>query len=355
MNLRDTVAEIKSRTDCRDLAEELGLPRKWNSFLCPFHEDRDPSLSIKAGGFKCYGCGAEGDAIELYRRVKGVTFRDALEHLARRAGVPLSRFGRGRAPRARTATVVRQEPVAPIPANRADDPPAIDPDRRIALLTAFVEASRLRADYAPHAPALNYLKRRGISAATAIDAGLGFVSDYALAGGWLREQASLTELQATSLFNEKGNLRLYAHRLLMPYWINGEVVSLQARNISWRDKERDGAKELTVGPVTIPFNSDVLLEPQATVYVCEGAMDTLSLLELSFAAVGIPGARNCRREWVELFADVTEVVLALDNDRAGDEGAAVIAGHFERSGKEAKRLQLPEGVKDINQFLAAAL
>ena len=53
MILRDAIAETKARTDCRGLAEEIGLPRKWNSYLCPFHEDRNPSLSVWATGFKC--------------------------------------------------------------------------------------------------------------------------------------------------------------------------------------------------------------------------------------------------------------------------------------------------------------
>jgi DNA primase len=347
-NLREIVREIKARTDCRALAEELGLPRRYDRFRCPFHDDRNPDLSVWPDGYKCFACGAKGDAIALCRGVRNVGFREALEYLAARCGTTVPTH-RGRARRGVRPQAV---PQAAVPQPAREEPLAIAPERRIAIYTAFANADRLKLDHAPHAPAFDYLKRRGISATTAIDAGLGFVADYGLVAHWLRERASLAELQASKLFNGKENFKLFKHRLLIPYRIDGEVVTIQARNVGWRGKD-DGPKELTIGPVSIPFNADVLTERQETVYVCEGAIDTLSLLELGFIAVGIPGANNFRAEWVELFDEVGEVVLALDNDQAGDEGAATIAGHFERLGREVAKLELPDGVKDINEFLTA--
>ena len=99
---------------------------------------------------------------------------------------------------------------------------------------------------------------------------------------------------------------------------------------------------------------DVLLEPQERVYVCEGAIDTLSLLELGFVAIGVPGAAEISAQsgW-SYSLTVGEVVLALDNDEAGNEGADAIAGHFGRIGRMVKRLELPDGVKDVNEFLTA--
>jgi DNA primase len=349
-NLREIVAEIKVRTDCRALAEEFGLPRRYDRFRCPFHDDHNPDLSVQPDGYCCFACGAKGDCFGFVRGVKNVGFREAMEFLAARCGValPAMRGGRGRRgvrPQAAPQVVVPR-PV------RDEEPPDIEPERRIAIYTAFAEAGCLQLDHAPHAPAFGYLKRRGISPSTAIDAGLAFVADYGLAANGLRKRASVAELQGAKLFNSKGNFKLFKHCLVIPYRIDGEVVTIQARNIDWRGKD-DGPKELTIGPVTIPYNADVLLEPLEQVYICEGAIDALSLLELGLAAVGIPGARNFRPEWAELFADVEEVILALDNDEAGHDGAAIIAGYFERVGREVKRLELPDGVKDINEFLTA--
>jgi len=352
VKISEIISDVKARIDCRNLAEEFRLARRWNNYLCPFHDDHNPSLSVWVDGFRCWGCGAKGDAVALYRGLKRVGFLEALEYLASRCGVTVPTHGRKRISHG-SATVRRQLlPTAPVP-TPANDKPAIDPDRRTAIYTAFAEAGRLRPDHSPHNPAFDYLRRRGISASTAVEAGLAFVTDYSLASHWLRQQANIAELQAVRLFNGKQNFKLFKHRLVIPYWCDGEVAMMQVRNIEWRNMKQDGPKELTIGRVCIPFNADVLLEPQETVYVCEGAIDTLSLLELGFAAVGIPGTRTFRPEWCELFEDVEEVVLGLDDDQAGHAGAEQIAAHFSRFGRTVKRLELPDGVKDINEFLTS--
>jgi DNA primase len=349
-NPKELVAEIKARTDCRDVAEELGLQRRWGNFLCVFHADRNPSLSIKEYGYRCFACDAKGDVVKLVMQVKGIGFRDALEYLAARCGVNLSPRRGGRGPGAANAA---PGPVLAPRVRQQIAEPSIDPDRRSTIYTWVALTGRLHEGLALHeqAPAFDYLARRGISAATAVRAGLAFAPGYDATSKAMREMFSRSSLQAAGLFNDGGNLRLFKHQLLIPYWVAGQAVSLQARNINWHDKETDGPKELTIGPITIPFNADVLLEPQETVYICEGAIDTLSLLELGFVAVGVPGARNFRPEWVELFDDVGEVILALDSDDAGREGAQRIAGHF---GRPLKQLELPDALKDINEFLTSS-
>jgi putative DNA primase/helicase len=57
--------------------------------LCPFHEDKNPSLSVnfKTGLFKCFACEAQGDVFEFYMRRHGCDFKEALDALGRQAGV----------------------------------------------------------------------------------------------------------------------------------------------------------------------------------------------------------------------------------------------------------------------------
>jgi DNA primase len=349
-DFRDVVAEVKARTDCRDLAEEFGLHRRWGNFLCVFHPDTNPSLSIRPHGYRCFACNASGDAIKLAMQLKGVGFRDALEYLAARCGMSLPAHRVGRVRRGVRPPAPSQAALPP-PTRQKQELPTITPERRTAINTSLAWAARLRENPTAQGAAFEYLSRRGVSSATAIRAGLAFVPCYRFASQTLLDEFGLADLQAAGLFNAKGNLKLFKHQLLIPYWVDGEVVALQARNLNWRNKQVDGPKELTLSPVTVPFNTDVLLRFQEMIYICEGAIDTLSLLELGFAAVGVPGAKSFRAEWCELFADVEEVILALDNDEAGHEGAAVIAEHFRRIGREVRRLQLPEGIKDVNEFL----
>src|SRR5262249_5212668 len=140
-------------------------------------------------------------------------------------------------------------------------------------------------------------------------------------------------------------------RLIFPYWLNGEVQGMQARNTEWRSKELDGAKELTIGPRTIPYHANILLDDQAEGYVVEGALDTLSLAELGLPAAGIPGASKFKHAWVNLFGAVGDVILALDADASGEKGAAQIGDVFQRHGRKVRYLNWPAGIKDANDYL----
>src|SRR4051812_40247498 len=70
--------------------------RLW--WVCKFHDDNNPSLCIKPGGhqWRCFGCGAKGDAVELVRRLNpGMTFPEAVRFLAGAGGEGPARAPRG--------------------------------------------------------------------------------------------------------------------------------------------------------------------------------------------------------------------------------------------------------------------
>jgi DNA primase len=68
--------------------------------LCPFHDEKTPSFTVNTtlGFYKCFGCGASGDAITFIREIEHLDFTDAVEVLARRAGIELRRVEGGSAP-----------------------------------------------------------------------------------------------------------------------------------------------------------------------------------------------------------------------------------------------------------------
>ena len=80
INLADVATRLLGPAPGR-LGERSGRRLWWR---CPFHEDRNPSLCVKAGGrqWRCWGCGSKGDAIELVRRLNpGWTFPEAVAYL----------------------------------------------------------------------------------------------------------------------------------------------------------------------------------------------------------------------------------------------------------------------------------
>jgi DNA primase len=282
---------------------------------------------------------------------RGASFVEALEWLAARAGVLLP--SRGTSPPRMFRSASTRPPPTPAPTppkptrEQKERESGVSFERRVEVLTTFCRAALLRE---PHP----FLDGRGISFETARRAGVAVLTQtYRVVSHRLKKLFPLPDLQAAGLFNEKENLRLYRHRLLWPYWLDGQVFALQARNATWQSKEKDGPKEIDLTPVLLPYNADVLAEAQDSVYLAEGVVDCLSLLEADLQAVALPGASSFRPEWVEWFDLAREVVLSLDADNAGRKGTATIAGHFRRAGRTVKVLQLPEGVKDVNELLLA--
>ncbi len=94
--------QIKDRVDLVDLIQsETPATRRGRTFvaLCPFHKERTPSFTIypETQHYKCYGCGVAGDVFSFVMEREGVSFREAMEVLAERAGVSLDGvFGGGR-------------------------------------------------------------------------------------------------------------------------------------------------------------------------------------------------------------------------------------------------------------------
>lgn len=86
--LPETIEAIKDRADLLDLARRAGVEvvQRGSTFkaCCPFHGEKTASFYLypKRGSWKCYGCGASGDAINLYARTREITFPQAVRELA---------------------------------------------------------------------------------------------------------------------------------------------------------------------------------------------------------------------------------------------------------------------------------
>ncbi|MBR4243059.1 MAG: hypothetical protein IKR98_04075, partial [Bacteroidaceae bacterium] len=78
---RSDIEKLRS-LPCEGVAQRLGLTVKRHKALCPFHDDHTPSLTFKKNKFRCWSCGASGDAISLVMKVLGKDFREACRWLA---------------------------------------------------------------------------------------------------------------------------------------------------------------------------------------------------------------------------------------------------------------------------------
>ncbi|NNF69587.1 MAG: DNA primase, partial [Acidimicrobiia bacterium] len=92
---REDIDKVRDATDLAELAAEVTkVKRSGRSTMavCPFHQEKTPSLSIDAsrGLYHCFGCGKSGDVFRWVQETQGTDFVGALEMLARRAGVVLT-------------------------------------------------------------------------------------------------------------------------------------------------------------------------------------------------------------------------------------------------------------------------
>ena len=128
--------------------------REWKA-CCPFHNEKTPSFTVNddKGFYHCFGCGAHGDAIRFLTDQRGMPFMDAVKELAAKAGMDVP----------------------------APDPKAKERADRTATLTDVMgEVARWYRDQLNGlggSEARDYLKRRGIDAATIERFGLGFAPD----------------------------------------------------------------------------------------------------------------------------------------------------------------------------------
>jgi DNA primase len=89
--------EILRRTDLVQLVgRRVRLARRGRAFwgLCPFHKEKSPSFKVETErrNYKCFGCGAGGDAFKWLMETEGIPFPEAVERLAQEAGVELPKW-----------------------------------------------------------------------------------------------------------------------------------------------------------------------------------------------------------------------------------------------------------------------
>lgn len=87
---KDDYEQIKERLTMKQVAAAYGYPvRRRDLCLCPFHQDRHPSMKLYKDGFYCFSCGAGGDIITFVSRLYGMKNQDAAKKLAEDFALPV--------------------------------------------------------------------------------------------------------------------------------------------------------------------------------------------------------------------------------------------------------------------------
>jgi len=329
------VQAVRDAIDIVDVAQSYTklarAGRKWKG-LCPLHKEKTPSFNVDAelGFFKCFGCGAGGDAIKLHMLLTGDDFAAAMESLAQRYGVPLPAQAAHRGARARAA------------AER-------DPEAVLEAAAAWFAEQLARSE-----STRAYLERRQIPRELVERYGLGFAPE-----GWrnllgaLAGRFSPGDLLETGLAaRPEGGGEPYdrfRNRLIFPIRnAAGRLVGFGGRTlgddvakyVNTAETERFRKSSLLYG---LDQAKRALRESRRALLV-EGYVDVLAAvaagLDTAVASMGTALTQDQAR-LLARFAD--EVVVGYDADEAGETAARralpILLGH----GLAARRMRLPPG------------
>ena len=309
---------------------------------CPFHQEKSASFHVddRKGFYYCFGCHAKGDAVTFLKEAENLGFMEAVEALAREAGM----------------TVPARDPKA---AERAD--------RRTQLSEVMEQAIkwfRLQLKTTAAADARAYLTRRGLSP-TAIETWeIGFAPDqrqglfFALTGiGLAADMIVAAGLCATPEDGATGSggppYDRFRGRIIFPIRdAHGKAISLGGRSMDPNAR----AKYLN-GPETDLFDKGRTLYnlPRAReaagkgapVILAEGYMDVIALSEAGFRGAVAPLGTAVTEDQLRLLWRVSdEPIVALDGDKAGIRaGLRVVdlALPLLEAGKGLRFAHLPDG------------
>ncbi|GIK77413.1 MAG: DNA primase [Acidobacteria bacterium] len=304
----DIVEVVSAHTDLRRQGERF-------TGLCPFHEERTPSFSVKPaeGFYYCFGCEAGGDTIRFVQEKEGLSFPDAVEALAERYGVEVER--------------------------ETEDPKAEEARRRRGRLgDALQRAATFYANYLWDSDkalkARRYLlEERGLGEEVLRAFGVGFAPsawDTIYKRGQI-SGFSVDELLAAGLIQRSqkspgGHYDRFRARITFPVRDHrGRVVGFGARGMGTDAKPKylNSPENEVYRKSRTLYGIDRARGPIARgsrAVVVEGYTDVLALHQAGIEeAVAVMGTAITPEQLKLLGGYAEEVVLALDADRAGRE------------------------------------
>ncbi|WP_238012005.1 DNA primase [Dactylosporangium sp. AC04546] len=321
----EDIALVRERTAIADvISEHVTLKSAGGGNLkglCPFHDEKTASFNVSPvrNVYFCHGCGAGGDAIKFLMDHDHLSFVEAVERLAGRAGLQLRYVEAGAAPIRQTGQKQR-------------------------LIAAHAEAARFYAEQlgTPGARAAReFLAARGFTREAAERYGCGFAPE-----GWdpltkhLRQKGyTAAELTSAGLSREARSGSLidrFRRRLLWPIKdISGEVIGFGARKLFDDD---DGPKYLNTPETPLYKKSHVLygidhakreIAKQSRVVIVEGYTDVMAChlagvpvaVATCGTAFGTDHISVLRRLLMDADGYGGEIIFTFDGDAAGQKAA----------------------------------
>lgn len=187
-----------------------------------------------------------------------------------------------------------------------------------------------------------------------------FIKDYRATSTFLKDKFPAGQLIRSGLFNEKGNLIFFRHRILISYLHKGDIAYLRGRFYDGNDREKTpadvskyiGLRDDGLGLNTPRrfFNWDVVsgLMKGEKLYIVEGEFDTMVMTQLGYNCIGVPGTGTLNTDLLDRLAGLN-IVIMTDNDGPGRDLQKRLVKRFNELGVQVALKTLPN--KDITDFV----
>ena len=331
MRDREIVERVRDATDLLALVGQAVKLRKQGSAhvgLCPFHAERSPSFQVIPGRnfYHCFGCGKHGDAFAWLMEREGMTFPEALEQLARAAGIDLPER--------------RERPTAEVD---------LETRMRSALEAA---QSYFEAQLTRHEGARSYLKDRGYEGAFVAEAGFGMAPD-----GWeglvshlrgLNFSGELLEQAGLASRSERGTqIDFLRNRLTIPiHDARGRVVAFGGRVMGEGQPKYLNTRDTPLfhkGGTLFGFHRAKGAMKEGALVV-EGYFDVLQLHQHGIHQAVAPLGTALTEEHLKQLGRFTRrLILCFDGDAAGRRAMEKSLRMALPLGFEVRLLELPQG------------
>ena len=336
------IEDIKNRLPVSEVVSQyVKLTRKGDRHwgLCPFHHEKTPSFTVlDSGGFyKCFGCGKGGSIFDFVMEMEHVSFPEAVEILAKKAGIELKEESEGE-----KRQYSKQKAIGELY------------DRLYktyhTILLTHPQAQAAR----------DYLAKRKVSADTIEKFQLGYApDDPKWLYGFLRKNNYSDEvLKESGLFSRNyETLPLFRNRIMFPIrtW-QGNCVAFGGRDLSGESR----AKYINTPDTAIYSKRNVLfgfyeslstIKEKKEITLCEGNFDVISLHQAGLTYAAAPLGTAFTEEQAKLIKRYCDRVnLLFDSDSAGQNATAkalLICQKLDLSNFVVKL----EGAKDASQML----
>ncbi len=337
----ETVRQIQQTADIVDVVGDyVSLKKRGVNLIacCPFHNEKTPSFNVNPvrGIYKCFGCGKAGDSVKFVMDIEGISFPEALRHLAKKYGIAIPE--------------TQQTPAEVEAQNERES-------LYIALNYAktFYQKSLTDTDEG-QSIGLSYFKERGFNEKIIKEFELGYSPDAwdGLTKTALKDGFSIDILEKAGLTIRKEDGKQFDRfraRVTFPiHNLSGKVIAFGARILK---ADKNQPKYLNSPETEVYHKSNVLygifqaknaIRADDIAYLVEGYTDVLSLHQAGIANVVASSGTSLTLEQIKLIGRFTQNVTVLyDGDAAGIKASLRGMDLILEEGLNVKLCSFPEG------------